>query len=396
MDRIPYVLSFSALGFLGYFAVHAVDSVGTRLDQMERVAVGENRRADDLREELTRVNEELGQLHGELIESRDELARSEVVASRLESIGREIEVQTERLDRVTEAQDSFDAETIDASLQDLGRELTERWDAVYSVATSAAELAGESRERLDEMNSAPTIIARCGAHCSALSCNSQVRTASGVACSCIGAVRSRMATGNEQVDYVLTAWHVVRDIQGSLYNRDMPIPVAIYVAEGQTRNETAELLEFDADIDIALLLLDATELNEHTVKLPSAGALKHLQIFDSIYAIGCPLGNDPIPTLGQIAAMRHDVDGETYMMINAPTYVGNSGGGIFNAGSHELLASSPRSTRTEPCAPTIVTHMGLVTPMNVVYSWLDEVGYGFLEPSEPGNTTVREASSGDG
>ncbi|MFQ5634674.1 MAG: FAD-dependent oxidoreductase, partial [Gammaproteobacteria bacterium] len=41
---------------------------------------------------------------------------------------------------------------------------------------------------------------------------------------------------------------------------------------------------------------------------------------------------------GEVADERHEVDGEHYWMISAPTYIGNSGGGIFDAQTHELLA----------------------------------------------------------
>jgi S1-C subfamily serine protease len=393
MDRIPYALSLGTLGFLGYFAVHSVDSVEVRLGEMERASADEIRQASALQRELARLNDELETLRAELCESRAELSRSEAVVSRLENIGREVELQNERLDRVTEAQASFDPAAIDANLRDLGRELTERWEAVYGVATSAAELAGESRQRLDALKEGRDPRARWHALMGpVVQLSGEDSVGSGVLVR--GAVS---ADANEQVDYVLTAWHVVRDIQGSLYNRDMPVPVAIYLAEGQTRNETAALVEFDADIDIALLRLDLQDLNEHTVKLPTRSSLAGIQIFDGVYAVGCPLGNDPIPTLGQIAATHHEVDGESYMMINAPTYVGNSGGGIFNARTNELLGIFSKVYTHGSLRPTIVTHMGLVTPMSVVYAWLDSVGYGFLTPtSDLADASVanpREASA---
>ena len=108
----------------------------------------------------------------------------------------------------------------------------------------------------------------------------------------------------EDVDYVLTAWHVVRDIQGSLYNRDMPVPVSIYLDETTIRSETATLLEFDAEIDVALLLLDVEEPVDNVARLARPSRLSGVEIFDRVYAVGCPLGNDPIPTAGEIAANR--------------------------------------------------------------------------------------------
>jgi hypothetical protein len=110
--------------------------------------------------------------------------------------------------------------------------------------------------------------------------------------------------------------------------------------------------------------------------------LEETCIFDPVVAVGCPLGNDPIPTRGEIATCNHEVDGERYWMINAPTYIGNSGGGIFASGTHELLGIFSKIYTHGSLRPTIVPHMGLVTPMSKIYDWFAEVGYGELIPRE--------------
>jgi hypothetical protein len=68
-------------------------------------------------------------------------------------------------------------------------------------------------------------------------------------------------------------------------------------------------------------------------------------------------------------------------MISAPTYIGNSGGGIFDAESHELLALFTKIYTHGTVRPMVVPHMGLATPLIAVYDWLDRVGYAALEPS---------------
>ena len=62
-----------------------------------------------------------------------------------------------------------------------------------------------------------------------------------------------------------------------------------------------------------------------------------MQVFEDVYAVGCPLGNDPIPTHGKLSDTSHMVDGTKHWMVSAPTYIGNSGGGIFHAESEELV-----------------------------------------------------------
>ncbi len=67
--------------------------------------------------------------------------------------------------------------------------------------------------------------------------------------------------------------------------------------------------------------------------------------------------------------------------LSAPTYIGNSGGGIFDAETHELLALFTKIYTHGTVRPMVVPHMGLATPLAAVYDWLDKVGYAALEPS---------------
>jgi hypothetical protein len=62
-------------------------------------------------------------------------------------------------------------------------------------------------------------------------------------------------------------------------------------------------------------------------------------------------------------------------MINAPTYIGNSGGGIFDGQTLELIGLFSKIYNHGSVRPTIVPHMGLVTPLAAVLDWLEEQGY---------------------
>jgi S1-C subfamily serine protease len=129
----------------------------------------------------------------------------------------------------------------------------------------------------------------------------------------------------------------------------------------------------------------------HGARLASRSALAEVRVFDPIYAVGCPLGNDPIPTLGEVAATQHVVDGQSYWMVSAPTYIGNSGGGIFDAQTHELIGIFSKIYTHGATRSTIVPHMGLATPMPVVYEWLDRAGCTALV--EPRAGEVKTASA---
>jgi hypothetical protein len=125
-----------------------------------------------------------------------------------------------------------------------------------------------------------------------------------------------------------------------------------------------------------------------------------VRTFDRVYAVGCPLGNDPIPTAGEIAETHHVVDGETYWMISAPTYIGNSGGGIFDADTNELLAIFTKIYTHGSLRPTVVPHMGLAMPLHQVYDWLASRGLAGIEPApsegRPQVASAQRESANDG
>lgn len=194
----------------------------------------------------------------------------------------------------------------------------------------------------------------------------------------------------EYITPILTAWHVVRDIQGEPANTSLGVPTAVYAEDGSTSQHTAKLLAHDVLLDLALLELRTSSALPNGAKLPTPQHLGSIKIFDEIYAVGCPLGNDPIPTRGEVASLRHEVDGQEYWMLNAQTYIGNSGGGIFDADGHELLGIFSKIYTHGSIRPSIVPHMGLAVPMDKVYSWLEKSGY-LSYVSHPGAESSRLA-----
>ncbi len=187
---------------------------------------------------------------------------------------------------------------------------------------------------------------------------------------------------------VITAWHVVRDIFSETSEEQQPIPVAIFEPDGSTRHETATLRAHDAELDVALLELDTDEPVPSSAVLASREVLGHAHTFQEIYAVGCPLGNDPIPTRGEISQTCHEVDGSTYWMISAPTYIGNSGGGIFDARTRELVGIFSKIYTHGSLRPTVVPHMGLVTPITRVYAWIESGDFARLVPLGDGHGSM--------
>lgn len=194
--------------------------------------------------------------------------------------------------------------------------------------------------------------------------------------------------------HLLTAWHVVRDVQVDPEDPVTPVPVRIYLEGGGERNETATVLARDAVRDVCLLRLDSTRPVPHGARLASRERVERLATFEPVVAVGCPLGTDPLPTAGAVATPSHLVDGVRYMMINAPTYIGNSGGGIFDGNSHELVGVFAKIYNHGTLRPTIVPHMGLVVPLDEIYAWLDGEGFAVLEEEGRRHLARRDAPTG--
>lgn len=203
-------------------------------------------------------------------------------------------------------------------------------------------------------------------------------------------LRSQPVEGRDHVwrTFVFTAWHVVRDMQDDPADPRTPVPVRIYHADGGTRDEIARVVARHEGMDVALLELDSTVPVAEGALLPQPAFMAQVRTFHRVVAVGCPLGTDPIPTRGEVSSIDHRVDGQRYWMINAPTYIGNSGGAVFDEESGELLAVFSKIYNHGTLRPTIVPHMGLVTPMDDVYRWLETEGYrvdaqGHLASTDP-------------
>ena len=108
-----------------------------------------------------------------------------------------------------------------------------------------------------------------------------------------------------------------------------------------------------------------------------------VKVWDPVCAVGCPLGNDPVPTQGEVSSLKNELNGTNYWMINAPTYFGNSGGGIYRGTSHELVGVFSKIYTHGKTTPVVVPHMGLCTPITAVHEWLGREKLAFVLESTP-------------
>ncbi len=390
-------LGVGTLGLAGVVGTQHLEGLRQRLDTLESRVADAPRRNRAIADDVARVRAELESIREELDRAQTQAETAHELADRLngtermlDDIAGTIEAHDTSLSALERYSSNFGPETLEARFAERDEAITTRWESLSRMVDSATRSAIESRERLDELHA--SLAAErdvLGMWNDLVGPTVMLAGENSVGSGVLLASRPR-ATDDDVFDtYILTAWHVVRDIiEGDF---DLPVPVTIYRQDGTIDDESAELLEHDAAIDVAILRLDSDDPTPCGAALATRERLGNIHIFDRVYAVGCPLGNDPIPTPGEISTYNHNVDGISYWMINAPTYIGNSGGGIFDANTHELLGIFSKIYTHGALRPTIVPHMGLVTPLGVIYDWLEEVGYGELIPTA--RTAVAAAAS---
>jgi S1-C subfamily serine protease len=385
-SRLLVAAAVLTCGALGWTQLEELQGRLDRLEQAPRVAPSA----------IGGLAERLERIQGDLAASRDlldELHREgeadvELVAL-AEHIQRDLAGHQAELRRWREESTQAVGAALEERLACLDEEMAAEWTRLAVDVEAAARLAEVNRGGLEELRGdrgpdpdrrwrelmGPTV---------------QLAGESTVGSGVLLASRHD-ETGGWRTE-VLTAWHVVRDILPELRGTDRPVPVRIYRPDGSYVEEGATLVDHDPEIDVALLVLDSDERHELGARLAPRARLERVRTFDRVYAVGCPLGNDPIPTAGEIAETHHVIDGERYWMISAPTYIGNSGGGVFDAETNELLGIFSKIYTHGSLRPTVVPHMGLAVPLLQVYDWLDSRGLAGVEP-QPGTGRAQIASA---
>lgn len=184
--------------------------------------------------------------------------------------------------------------------------------------------------------------------------------------------------------YVISAYHVIQKESPARGGEEAPgsteaIRVRLYDERGALAETVEGILDaFDEKKDLALLKLRSDRTWPNVARLAPPERLREIKVFTPVYAVGCPLGHDPLPTVGEVATLKKDVGGESFWMMNAPTIFGNSGGGIFHRETRELIGVSVMICTYDGVVSTPVPHLGILVSLNTIYDWLDSLGLRFL------------------
>lgn len=373
------------LAGMGVTRVAGLEQRVARLDELGREAP---ERARVLRQELGSLREDLGDLRAALGEAREsDTAETRRMRTQCDRLQEQLDAQDAQLERLEAGYADWSSHRVESRLAELESSVWSQWDGLVQTVTATASLAERTSAELVELNEG---LRRPREETLWHSMVGPVVQLAGDSTVGSGVLLASRPAGEPDAweTLLVTSWHVVRDIRADSLEEDPPIPVAIYAPDGQVRHETAQLVLHDVALDAALLRLNSERRVPCGARLPARAELDALRVFRAVYAVGCPLGNDPIPTRGELADLEHEVDGSSYWMISAPTYIGNSGGGIFDAETRTLLGIFSKIYTHGALRPTVVPHMGLVTPMTQIYDWLEGSGLVELVPAGDGVAIV--------
>ncbi len=170
--------------------------------------------------------------------------------------------------------------------------------------------------------------------------------------------------------YVLTAHHVVRNILADTPKAAQDgFDVTIYLPNEKLVVK-GRMVASQPKIDAALVRLATDRVLPFVANVLPRSECAQVKVWDPVCAVGCPLGNDPVPSNGEVSSLHNELNGANYWMINAPTYFGNSGGGIYLGETHQLMGVFSKIYTHGKGAPVVVPHMGLCTPIEAIYDWL--------------------------
>lgn len=195
--------------------------------------------------------------------------------------------------------------------------------------------------------------------------------------------------------YLLTAYHVVQEIlegdgakPGVLESIRFLDPDSLELSDV---DHQGRLLAFEECSDVALVLIEHDQVWPYLARLPGQSE-QSLEVMDEVCCVGCPLGNKPLPTTGQVSSLVKKVSGATFYMVNAPTFFGNSGGGVFRLDNGQIVGVSSMIYTYGKKQPMVVPHMGLFAPWATVEEFLRNEGYSSILDDRRCGTSMGDES----
>ena len=133
----------------------------------------------------------------------------------------------------------------------------------------------------------------------------------------------------------------------------------------------AEIIAYDKGHDLAAIKLRNSRPQEYVATIYPKDGIDDLQLFDDVWTSGCSLLHDPFASKGELTYLREMIDQKSYIMYNAPSIFGNSGGGVFH-GNGTLLGLCSRITNIQlGFGIDVMTWMGFGTHPSRLYEFFE-------------------------
>lgn len=141
----------------------------------------------------------------------------------------------------------------------------------------------------------------------------------------------------------------------------------------------AEIVAYSKEHDLAILKIDSPTKFPNVAKIIPRNKIKELKLFMNVVVAGCSLAHEPFCNFGQITFLKEIIEQKEYIMTNASSVFGNSGGALFLEETGELIGVPSRiSTIQLGFGHDVVTWMGFSAHPKRLYEFIREQGLFFL------------------
>ncbi len=172
--------------------------------------------------------------------------------------------------------------------------------------------------------------------------------------------------------YLITNFHVIEG--------ETEISVEVYSqVNGQLERETykqVRIIAINKFHDLALLHIE--DKNAPKFKYVTLGSADALNVGDSVFAIGSPMGLERTVTEGILSTKTRELEGELYLQTTAQINPGNSGGPLFNMAGQVVGVTNMKIMFGEG--------LGFAIPVELVKNFLDHrdaFAYSTDNPNNP-------------
>ena len=195
---------------------------------------------------------------------------------------------------------------------------------------------------------------------------------------------------DDHLTFVLTNHHVVEDLISykkqwdSLLKREVEKEVLenakvehfdyvrMSTVDSSNRHD-ADIVAYSKEHDLALLKIDSPKPFKYLAKLIPREKIKKLRLFQDVIVSGCSLAHEPFCNFGQLTFLKELIEQKKYLMTNANSVFGNSGGTLYLKDTEEMIGVPSRITGIQlGFGFDVMTWMGFACHPERIYEFLDE------------------------